>query len=50
MAQKQLQALPSTMFNSFLLTNQVDIMFIKDEIHTLIDIVIANATRANLFL
>jgi hypothetical protein len=44
--QEQLHVLPSTTFNS--LCQWVDIVFIKDGIHTLVDIVIANPTRADL--
>lgn len=47
MRQEQLQVLPSTMFNSSCW--RVDIVFTKDDIHTLVDIVIADSTQANLF-
>jgi hypothetical protein len=40
--QKQLHALPSTTLNSF--CQQVDIGFTKNEIHTLIDVVIIDST------
>jgi hypothetical protein len=47
MGQKQLHALPSNMFNSS--RRQVNIVLNKDGIHTLIDVVIANLIRADLF-
>jgi len=46
--QKQLYALHSTTFNSF--HWQVDIMFAKDGIHTIVNIVIANPTYVDLFI
>jgi len=45
---KQLHAFPSTMFNSF--CQQVDIIFIKDGICILVDIVIIDPMQTNLFL
>jgi len=42
MGWKQLQVLPSTMFNSTCW--RIDIVLIKDGTHTLIDVVFANAT------
>jgi len=47
MGQEQLHALLSIMFNSS--RWQVDIVFTKDGIHTLIDIVIADLIRVDLF-
>jgi len=44
--QEQLQALLSTMFHFF--CQQVDIMFTKDGIHTLVDVVIVDPTQAYL--
>jgi hypothetical protein len=44
---KQLHVLPSNMFNSF--RQWINIVFIKDGIHTLVNIVIANLTQAYLF-
>jgi hypothetical protein len=44
---KQLHAFPSNMFNSS--RWWVDIVFIKNGIRTLVDIVITNLTQANLF-
>jgi hypothetical protein len=44
--QKQLHVLPLTMFNSS--CRQVNIVFTKDGIRTLLDIVIVNPTRAYL--
>jgi hypothetical protein len=48
MGLKQLHALSSNMFNSF--NWQVDIVLTKNDIHTLVDIVIINPTRADLLL
>jgi hypothetical protein len=42
MGQEQLHMLLSNMFNSS--CQQVDIMFIKDGIHTLVNVIIANPT------
>jgi hypothetical protein len=42
----QLHALPSTTLNSF--HRQIDIVFTKDGICTIVDIIIANPTRTNL--
>ncbi len=47
MGRKQLPTLPSTTFNSS--CQWVNIVFTKDGIHTLANIVITNPTRANLF-
>jgi hypothetical protein len=44
---EQLHVLPSTTFN--FCCQQIDIMFTKDGIPTLADIVIANPMQANLF-
>jgi hypothetical protein len=44
---EQLHVLPSNMFNSS--HQQVNIMFTKDGIRTLIDIVVVDPTRVNLF-
>jgi hypothetical protein len=44
--QKQLHALLSTTFNSF--RQRIDIVFTKDGIHTLADIVIANPMQIDL--
>jgi hypothetical protein len=46
--QKQLQAFPSTTFNSY--HQQVDIVLTKDGISTLANIVIVDPTHANLLL
>jgi hypothetical protein len=46
--QKQLQAFPSTTFNSY--HRQVDIVLTKDGISTLANIVIVDPTHANLLL
>jgi hypothetical protein len=45
--QKQLHAFLSTSFKSF--RHQIDIVFTKNGIHTLINIIIANPTQMNLF-
>jgi hypothetical protein len=45
--QDQLHALLSTMFNVF--CGQIDIVFTKYGIHTLVDIIIANPTQTDLF-
>ncbi len=42
---EQLHALLSKMFNSY---RRIDIVFTKDDIHTFIDVVIVNPTRADL--
>jgi hypothetical protein len=47
MGQKQLHVLPSTTFNSSY--QRVNIMFTKDGICNLANIVIANPTHVNLF-
>jgi hypothetical protein len=47
MGWKQVHALPSTMFNFS--CRQINIVFTKDDIHILIDVIIANPTRADLF-
>jgi hypothetical protein len=46
MGQQKPHAFPSNMFNSS--CQQIDVMFIKDNILTLVDVVIANPTCANL--
>ncbi len=45
--QKQLYVFLSNMFNFSY--QRVDIVFTKNDIHTLIDVVIVNSTQANLF-
>ncbi len=47
MGWKQLHVLPSTTFNSF--RWWLNIMFTKDDIHTLADVVIVDPTQVNLF-
>ncbi len=47
MGWEQLQVFPSTMFNSSCW--RINIVFTKNGIHTLVDVVIADSTQANLF-
>ncbi len=47
MGQEQLHVLPFTMSNSS--CRQVDVVFTKNGIHTVVDVVIANPTQVNLF-
>jgi hypothetical protein len=45
---EQLHLIPLTTFNSF--HRWVNIVFTKDGIHTLVNVIIANPTQTNLFL
>jgi len=47
MGQEQLHVLPFAMSNSS--CRQVDVVFTKNGIHTVVDVVIANPTQVNLF-
>jgi hypothetical protein len=48
MGQKQLHVFPSSMFNSF--CQRIDIVFTKDGIRTLTNVVIVHPMRTNLLL